>query len=298
MVFEENAVNDYVDYIKSAVAGDMSGIKAVIDCANGSASATAHQIFEGIGAQCEFISCEPDGTNINENCGSTHLGNLQKAVKERGADIGIAFDGDADRCLAVDENGEIIDGDKLLAIFSRYMKDCGKLKNDTCVVTVMSNIGFFKFAESENVNAKITAVGDRYVLEEMLKNGYNLGGEQSGHIIFSKYAKTGDGILTAVQLLGALIQNNKRLSEMGAMMTKYPQILLNVRVADKHGWEDKAAIKNVIKKYQDELGDNGQILVRASGTEPLIRIMAEGPKQERLEEIASAIAEVVNCELG
>lgn len=295
MVFEKNAVNDYVDYIKSAVAGDMSGIKAVIDCANGSASATAHQIFEGIGAQCEFISCEPDGTNINENCGSTHLGNLQKAVKERGADIGIAFDGDADRCLAVDENGEIIDGDKLLAIFSRYMKDCGKLKNDTCVVTVMSNIGFFKFAESENVNAKITAVGDRYVLEEMLKNGYNLGGEQSGHIIMLDHANTGDGELTGVKLLEIMAAAGKKASELAACMESYPQVLVNVKItADKKGmWSKTEAVTEAIAKVEQALGADGRILVRESGTEPLVRVMLEGKNTEEITAFANEVAALI-----
>ena len=178
------------------------------------------------------------------------------------------------------------------------MQTEGRFGNSRVVTTVMSNLGLYKALDEAGIGYEKTAVGDKYVAENMRANGHLIGGEQSGHIIFSRFAKTGDGILTAVQLLGALVQNNKRLSEMGAMMTKYPQILLNVRVADKHGWEEKESIKNIIKKYQEELGDNGQILVRASGTEPLIRIMAEGPQQERLEEIASAIAEVVNSELG
>ena len=269
-----------------------------MDCSNGANSVIAPVILRSLGVEVVTIFNQPNGININNGCGSTHLEALQAKVLEVGADVGIANDGDADRCLVVDEKGEALDGDQMMLICALELMKKKQLKDNVLVTTVMSNVGLHQAMKKYGGSCVKTAVGDRYVLEEMLKNGYNLGGEQSGHIIFSKFAKTGDGILTAVQLLGALVQNNKRLSEMGAMMTKYPQILLNVRVADKHGWEEKEAIKNVVKKYQEELGDNGQILVRASGTEPLIRIMAEGPQQERLEEIASAIAEVVNSELG
>jgi phosphoglucomutase len=218
--------------------------------------------------------------------------------KEVGANVGVANDGDADRCLIVDEKGEVLDGDQIMLLCALELMEQGKLNDNMLVTTVMSNVGLHKAMKDAGGKTVKTGVGDRYVLEEMLKHDYSLGGEQSGHIIFSEFAKTGDGILTAVQVLCSMVKNNKTLSEMGAVMTKFPQILLNVRVGDKNGWEENQAIKDVIKKYQDELGDNGQILVRASGTEPLIRIMAEGPKQEYLEQIAEAIAEVVAAELA
>ena len=290
--------DEYIEYLKDLVKEPFDGKTVALDLANGSASMIAKEIFESMGAQVIARHDEPNGTNINRECGSTHIEVLQALVYDTGADIGFAYDGDADRCLVVDEKGEALDGDQMMLICALELMKKKQLKDNVLVTTVMSNVGLHQAMKKYGGSCVKTAVGDRYVLEEMLKNGYSLGGEQSGHIIFSRFAKTGDGILTAVQLLGALVQNNKRLSEMGAMMTKYPQILLNVRVADKHGWEEKESIKNIIKKYQEELGDNGQILVRASGTEPLIRIMAEGPQQERLEEIASAIAEVVNSELG
>ena len=290
--------DEYIEYLRDLVKEPFDGKTVALDLANGSASMIAKEIFESMGAQVIARHDEPNGTNINRECGSTHIEVLQALVYDTGADIGFAYDGDADRCLVVDEKGEALDGDQMMLICALELMKKKQLKDNVLVTTVMSNVGLHQAMKKYGGSCVKTAVGDRYVLEEMLKNGYSLGGEQSGHIIFSRFAKTGDGILTAVQLLGALVQNNKRLSEMGAMMTKYPQILLNVRVADKHGWEEKESIKNIIKKYQEELGDNGQILVRASGTEPLIRIMAEGPQQERLEEIASAIAEVVNSELG
>ena len=215
-----------------------------------------------------------------------------------GAHAGIANDGDADRCLVVDENGEALDGDQIMLICALELMKRKKLNDNMLVVTVMSNVGLHQAMKAHGGKTCKTAVGDRYVLEEMMKHNYSIGGEQSGHIIFSEFAKTGDGILTAVQLLCAMVKNNKPLSELGAVMTKYPQVLLNVRVKDKNGWQEKPAIQEVIKKYQDELGDNGQILVRASGTEPLIRIMAEGPNQERLEQIASLIGDVVVTELA
>ncbi len=291
----DTAADDYINAIKSAVEGDVSKINVVIDCANGSASATAHQIFEGLGAKCTFIHCEPDGLNINDKCGSTHMESLQKKVIECGADLGLAFDGDADRCLAVDEKGEIIDGDKLLAIFSQYLRGKGKLNNDTCVVTVMSNIGFFKFAESAGINAKTTAVGDRYVLEEMLKGGFSIGGEQSGHIIMLEYANTGDGELTGAKMLEILAATGKKASELASCMEVFPQVLVNVRITpDKKGKWDKdghvtAAIENVKKK----LGSNGRILVRESGTEPLVRVMLEGKDTAQITEYANEVARLV-----
>lgn len=290
-----NAANDYIDYIKSAVESDVSGIKVVIDCANGSATATAKQIFNGLGADCTFIHCNADGTNINENCGSTHMDDLKAKVVEYGADLGLAFDGDADRCLAVDENGELIDGDKLLAIFSQYLREKGRLKKDTCVVTVMSNIGFFKFAEKNGLNAKITAVGDRYVLEEMLKNDYCLGGEQSGHIIMLDYANTGDGELTGAKFLEILASSGKKASELAKCMDVFPQVLVNVKIsADKKGkWKEDNAVQNAIDSISQKLGGDGRILVRESGTEPLVRVMLEGKDTELISKYANEVAALV-----
>ncbi len=296
--YEDGLAEMYIKHILSTAYADLKGLKIVMDCSNGANSAIAPVILSSLGAEVMPIFNEPNGININNGCGSTHLEALQKKVVELGADVGIANDGDADRCLVVDENGEVLDGDQIMLICALELMRRNKLKDNMLVTTVMSNVGMHKAMKEMGGQTVKTAVGDRYVLEEMIKNGYNLGGEQSGHIIFSEYAKTGDGILTAVQLLCAMVTNNKPLSEMAGIMTKYPQILLNVRVKNKNGWEEKAAIQEVIKKYQEELGDNGQILVRASGTEPLIRIMAEGPKQQRLEEIAGLIADVVIKELA
>ncbi len=291
----DTAADDYIDFIKSAVNADVSGIKVVLDCANGSASATAHQIFEGLGAKCTFISHEPDGTNINKNCGSTHIEALQAKVKEVGADLGLAFDGDADRCLAVDENGELIDGDKLLAIFSLYMRDKGQLKGDTCVVTVMSNIGFFRFCEGNSLHAEKTAVGDRYVLENMLANGYNLGGEQSGHIIMLDYANTGDGELTGAKLLEIIANTGKKASELATCMEVFPQVLVNVRItADKKGlWDKTKSVTDKIAEVEGKLGSEGRVLVRESGTEPLVRVMLEGRNQAEISAYANEIAKLV-----
>ncbi len=289
------AVDDYTSYIRESVSGDMSGIKAVFDCANGSASATARKIFDGLGVQAEYISCEPNGTNINDNCGSTHMEALMAKVKETGADLGLAFDGDADRCLAVDENGELVDGDKLLAIFSRYMRQKGRLAGDTCVVTVMSNIGFFKFCEADGINAKTTKVGDRYVLEEMLSGGYKLGGEQSGHIIMLDHANTGDGELTGATLLEILADSGKKMSELAGCMESFPQVLVNVKItADKKGlWDKTPAVTDKIKEVEAKLGSDGRVLVRESGTEPLVRVMLEGRHTDEITAYANEIAKLV-----
>ena len=296
--YEKNLAELYIKHILDTAYADLKGLKVVMDCSNGANSEIAPVILRSLGAEVITIFNEPNGININNGCGSTHLEALQKKVVEVGAHAGIANDGDADRCLVVDENGEALDGDQIMLICALELMKRKKLKDDMLVVTVMSNVGLHQAMKAHGGKTCKTAVGDRYVLEEMMKHNYSIGGEQSGHIIFSEFAKTGDGILTAVQLLCAMVKNNKPLSELGAVMTKYPQVLLNVRVKDKNGWQEKPAIQEVIKKYQDELGDNGQILVRASGTEPLIRIMAEGPNQERLEQIASMIGDVVVNELA
>lgn len=295
---EDNLAELYIKHILGTAYADLKGLKVVMDCSNGANSQIAPVILRSLGAEVITIFNDPNGININNGCGSTHLEALQKKVVEVGAHVGIANDGDADRCLAVDENGEAFDGDQIMLICALELMKRKKLNDNMLVVTVMSNVGLHQAMKAHGGKTCKTAVGDRYVLEEMLKHNYSIGGEQSGHIIFSEFAKTGDGILTAVQLLCAMVKNNKTLSELGSVMTKYPQVLLNVRVKNKNGWQEKNAIQEVIKKYQDELGDNGQILVRASGTEPLIRVMAEGPNQERLEQIASAIGEVVVAELA
>ncbi len=298
IVHEDNLAELYIKHILGTAYADLKGLKVVMDCSNGANSQIAPVILRSLGAEVITIFNEPNGININNGCGSTHLEALQQKVVEVGAHVGIANDGDADRCLAVDENGDTLDGDQIMLICALELMKRKKLQDNMLVVTVMSNVGLHQAMKAHGGKTCKTAVGDRYVLEEMLKHNYSIGGEQSGHIIFSEFAKTGDGILTAVQLLCAMVKNNKPLSELGAVMTKYPQVLLNVRVKDKNGWQERAAIQEVIKKYQDELGENGQILVRASGTEPLIRVMAEGPNQERLEQIASAIGEVVVAELA
>lgn len=288
----------YVDHVVKSADYRLSGLKIVMDCANGANSEIAPVILRTLGAEVVPIFNEPNGININNGCGSTHLEALQKKVLEVGANCGVANDGDADRCLIVDENGETLDGDQMMLIAALDLMAKGQLKDNVLVTTVMSNVGLVKALKEHGASCVKTAVGDRYVLEEMLKHGYKLGGEQSGHIIFGDYAKTGDGMLTAVKVLGSLIRHNKTLSQLAGLMKKYPQILVNVRVKDKSGWEENQAIKDIVAKYAAKLGDDGQLLVRASGTEPLIRIMAEGPDQAELEQIAEDIAQVVRKELA
>ena len=296
----EEMVERYIDHIASSVQGDLSGIKIAADCANGSASATAAKIFGKLGAQVTILNDQPDGININENCGSTHIAALGEYVKKNGYDVGVAFDGDADRCLAVDENGELVDGDKLIAIFAQRMKQEGRLANDTAVVTVMSNIGFFKFAEQAGIHVEKTGVGDRYVLQNMLENGHLIGGEQSGHIILREYMTTGDGQLTAVQLLDAMKKDGRPLSQIASLMRVYPQVLLNVR-GDR---EKLKALKGdpSLQKRQQELEEqmqgNGCILVRPSGTEPVVRIMVEGPEEKMIMDIAKAMEQTIIERLG
>lgn len=288
----------YVDHVVKSADCRLSGLKIVMDCANGANSEIAPVILRTLGAEVIPLFNEPNGININNGCGSTHLEALQKKVLEVGANVGVANDGDADRCLVVDENGVALDGDQMMLICALDLMAKGQLKDNVLVTTVMSNVGLVKAMKENGGSCVKTAVGDRYVLEEMVKKGYKLGGEQSGHIIFGDYAKTGDGMLTCVKVLGSLIRHNKTLSQLGALMVKYPQILLNVRVADKNGWEENQAIKEVVAKFAAKLGEDGQLLVRASGTEPLIRIMAEGPDQAELEQIAEEIAQVVRKELA
>ena len=295
VIYEKNAQWDYIRYIMKTIEGDFRGLKVCIDCANGASSECAEKLFKGLGANCVFINNKPDGTNINANCGSTHMDALCKATVDNKCHVGLAFDGDADRCLACDEQGNIIDGDKLLAIFSKYMKATGKLKSNCCVVTVMTNLGFFKFAKQNGVLVATTQVGDRYVLEEMQNGGYNLGGEQSGHIIFLDEATTGDGELTAVKLLEILCKTGVKASELAGVMTSYPQILKNVEItADKKGkWKTDEEVVNTIDMYKDKLGDDGRILIRESGTEPLVRVMIEGKNFGVITEYAQNIAAAI-----
>ncbi|GAA4827458.1 phosphoglucosamine mutase [Paenibacillus vulneris] len=297
-VDDEQAKYQYLDYIKSTVKSSFQGYKVVLDCANGSAYELAPKVFEALGAEVITIGAEPNGRNINDHCGSTHPEGLQKAVVEHQAALGLAFDGDADRLIAIDENGVEVDGDFILSICGHALNQAGKLNHSTIVTTVMSNIGFFKGIESVGLKAAKTAVGDRYVMEEMRKGGYNLGGEQSGHVIFLDYNTTGDGILTALQLMDTVVQSGQKLSDLKGIMRKYPQKLVNVRVADKSKWKENHAIDEAIRKVEAELGDNGRVLVRPSGTESLIRVMAEGPDKAQVEAYVQDIADVIQKELG
>ncbi|BEU87330.1 phosphoglucosamine mutase [Selenomonas sp. TAMA-11512] len=281
----------YINYVAGTTTERFDGMKIVLDCANGAASEAMPKVLAKLGADVTVIHATPNGVNINENCGSTHLESLIDTVKKLGADIGIAHDGDADRCLCVDENGAVIDGDRILVMCAQDMIKEGSLKDNTVVTTVMANIGFHKAIEAAGAKTVVTGVGDRYVLENMLANGYNLGGEQSGHIIFKDFATTGDGLITAVQVLTSLKRSGKKASDLAGLMKSYPQLLVNVRVKSKDGWEDNVDIREAVEKGEEQLGKDGRILVRASGTEPLIRVMAEGPHQVELETICRTIAD-------
>lgn len=278
----------------------LEGMHVVIDTANGAASTSARQIFADLGAQLTVIGENPDGLNINDGVGSTHPEHLQEKVKEVGAAIGLAFDGDSDRLIAVDENGEIVDGDKIMYIIGSYLSSKGLLEKNTIVTTVMSNLGFHKALDAKGIQKEITAVGDRYVVEEMRKSGYNLGGEQSGHVVIMDYNTTGDGQLTGVQLTKIMQETGKKLSELAAEVTIYPQKLVNIRV--ENSMKDKAmevpAIREIIEKMEAEMAGNGRILVRPSGTEPLLRVMAEAPTHEEVDYYVDTIAAVVQAEIG
>ncbi|BBI35980.1 phosphoglucosamine mutase [Cohnella abietis] len=292
-----NAKSQYLEYLKSTVENSFEGVKLVLDCAHGSAYELAPEVFRALGAEVITYGAEPNGLNINEGVGSTHPELLASKVKEHGADLGLAFDGDADRLIAIDENGEEVDGDYILCICGDALRRSGKLAHDTVVTTVMANIGFFKAAETLGLQTAKTAVGDRYVMEEMVNGGYNLGGEQSGHVIFLDHSTTGDGILTGLQLVDTVVGSGRKLGELKQMMRKYPQVLVNVRVADKSRYPGNTAIAEAVATAETALGDNGRILVRPSGTEALIRVMAEGPEREEIERHVAAIVEVVKAEL-
>ena len=296
----KTAVKDYVEHVVSTASVRFDGMSIALDCANGSASVCAKEIFTSLGAKCLMLSDTPDGTNINLNCGSTHPEELMKFVKDASLDLGLAFDGDADRMLAVDENGELIDGDKIIAICSKLMKEEGRLAKDTAVVTVMSNMGFFKFCDENAIKCSKTAVGDRYVLERMLRDGYNIGGEQSGHVIFLDYAKTGDGEISGVQLIEAVVKSGKKLSQLASVMKVYPQVLINVTVTPqgKQKYNNDEYIISAVQQAEMELMGEGRVLVRVSGTEPLIRVMLEGSNLDKITELGNKIADVVRQRLS
>ena len=285
--------NRYVGYLISLGVYSFRGIKVALDCANGASWNIAKSVFDALGAKTLVINNQPDGLNINMNAGSTHIEGLQKFVVENGCDVGFAYDGDADRCLCVDEKGNIITGDHILYIYGRYMKDRDKLVGNKVVTTVMSNFGLYKAFDELGIGYEKTKVGDKYVYENMKENGYNIGGEQSGHIIFSKYASTGDGILTSLKMMQVMIGRKKKMSELSEGLVMYPQVLENVRVSDKKAAQDDAEVRAAIKEVEKTLGDNGRILVRESGTEPVVRVMVEAETTEICQEMVNKVVEVM-----
>ncbi len=288
----------YIQFLKQTIQGDFSGIHIALDCAHGAASSLAPHLFADLEADISTMGTSPNGVNINDSCGSTHPEALSAFVLEKEAQIGLAFDGDADRLIAIDENGEIVDGDKIIFICAKYMHAQGWLKHGTVVSTVMSNLGFYKALKEQGIEAKQTSVGDRYVMEEMRKGGFNLGGEQSGHIIFLDHNTTGDGLLSALQLVNIMKQTNKPLSELAAEMETFPQKLVNLRVEDKHAVSENEAVRTVIAKVEADMNGEGRVLVRPSGTEPLVRIMVEAKTEELCEAYINEIVAVVKEELN
>ena len=285
--------NRYIGYLISLGVYSFRGVKVALDCANGSSWNIAKAVFDALGAKTYVINAQPDGTNINNNAGSTHIGGLQKYVVENGMDVGFAYDGDADRCLCVDEKGNVITGDHILYIYGKYMKERGKLLTNTVVTTVMSNFGLYKAFDELGIDYAKTADGDKYVYEYMMKNGCRIGGEQSGHIIFSKYASTGDGILTSLKIMEVMMARKKKLSELAEGFTVYPQVLTNVRVTDKKAAQDDADVQAAVKKVTEELGDTGRILVRESGTEPVVRVMVEAESEEVCQKYVDMVVGVI-----
>ncbi|GGH88931.1 phosphoglucosamine mutase [Pullulanibacillus pueri] len=289
----------YLQFLKQTVEEeDFSGLRVALDCAHGATSALAPHLFGDLEADITTIGTNPNGVNINEGVGSTHPETLSEHVKAHGADVGLAFDGDGDRLIAIDENGEVVDGDQILYICARYLNEEGRLNQHTLVTTVMSNIGLYKALDKVGIETKKTAVGDRYVMEEMRANGYSLGGEQSGHIIFLNYTTTGDGMLSGLQLVNIMKATGKKLSELAGEVTKFPQKLVNIKVVDKHRVTENPRVAQTIQGAEAALGENGRILVRPSGTESLVRIMAEAPTEEECDEYVNKVAEVVREELG
>ena len=288
--------NRYIGYLISLATRSFEGVKVGLDCSNGSSFNIAKSIYDTLGAETYVINCEPNGTNINNNCGSTHIEVLQNYVREHKLDVGFAYDGDADRCIAVDENGNVVDGDLILYVCGKYLKENGRLNGDTIVTTVMSNLGLYKACDKIGMKYEKTAVGDKYVNENMVKNGFCLGGEQSGHIIFSKYATTGDGILTSLMIMEVILEKKMSLSKLTEEVKIYPQLLENVRVADKKAVAENAAVDQSVKAVAEALGDDGRILVRESGTEPLIRVMVEASTDELCAKYVKQVVDVIKAE--
>lgn len=286
--------NRYIGYLISVATRSFKDKKVGLDCSNGSASAIAKNVFDALGAKTYVINNEPDGTNINKECGSTHIEYLQQYVKDNGLDIGFAYDGDADRCIAVDENGEVADGDTIMYVCGVYMKNNNQLENNTIVTTVMSNIGLYQALEAEGIKYEQTAVGDKYVCENMMQNGHCLGGEQSGHIIFSKHATTGDGILTSLKIMEAMLENKSTLGELRRKLKIFPQLLINVKVKDKDKVISDERVKSIERKVEDELKGRGRLLLRQSGTEPLVRVMVEAETDDMCKKYADMVVDVIN----
>ena len=287
--------NRYVGYLISLGIYSFKGVKVALDCANGSSWNVAKAVFEALGAKTLVINAEPNGMNINDNAGSTHIGGLQNFVVENQCDVGFAYDGDADRCLCVDEKGNVITGDHILYIYGRYMKERGKLVNNTVVTTVMSNFGLYKAFDECGIGYAKTAVGDKYVYEYMTKNGCRIGGEQSGHIIFSKYASTGDGILTSLKMMEVMLARKKKMSELSEGFTVYPQVLKNIRVHNKADAQNDNDVQSAVKAVAEKLGDSGRILVRESGTEPVIRVMVEAESEETCQNYVDEVIAVIKA---
>lgn len=296
----ETGMRDYTDFAKSCIDVRLDGLKIALDCANGAAFECAKLAFKELGAETLLINNVPDGTNINKNCGSTHIEGLQKFVADNKCDMGFAFDGDADRCLAVDENGNLVDGDKIMVICAKGLKDEGKLKNNTVVATVMSNLGFFKALDKIGINYEQTTVGDRYVLQNMLENGHIIGGEQSGHVILLENNTTGDGLVTALTVASTAAKSKKKLSELAGVVTVLPQVLVNVTVKNEHKntYSSDSVIKGEIEKLEKKFDGNGRVLIRPSGTEPLIRVMLEGENYDEIKKEAEALADVIRERLS
>ena len=296
----EAGLDDYINHVIGTVPERPEGLRVAFDCSNGSASRTAEAIFSGLGIECHMMNAQPDGVNINKNCGSTHIEALAEYVKENKLDCGIAFDGDADRCLAIDENGELVDGDFIIAMCALDLKERGMLKNNTAVGTILTNMGFNKFCEKNQINFEATKVGDRYVLDSMVKNGYSIGGEQSGHVIFLDYCTTGDGQTTAAQILSLMKRKNKKLSEAAEVMKRYPQVMVNVKISPqgKKKVGSDSDIQAKVSEVKNLLEGHGRIVVRESGTEPLVRVMLEGTDYDEINRLANETAEVVKRKLG
>ena len=288
--------NRYIGHLISLATRSFKDMRVGLDCANGSASSVAKSVFDALGAKTYVINNEPNGVNINTNCGSTHIEVLQDYVKEKHLDVGFAYDGDADRCIAVDENGNVVDGDRIIYVCGKYLMEQGKLKDNTVVTTIMSNLGLYKACDKIGMKYEQTAVGDKYVYENMLKNGYVLGGEQSGHIIFSKHARTGDGILTSLMVMEAIIEKKQTLGILADEVKIFPQLLKNVHVKDKKTALDNTAVQVAVEKTAEELGTDGRILVRESGTEPVIRVMVEAASDEICEKYVNSVVKVIESE--